>query len=325
MTVPRQLDVLTIGDFLVDMVAPGTGDLKSAEVFHRTAGGAPANVAVSAARLGARSGFMGAIGADAFGTFLRETLTSQGVDDRAVLSVPYPTTLALVARNTGGIPDFVFYRGADAQFRPEDVPEDLVAASRFISAGLTSMTAEPSRSAVLAAIEIASHRGVLVCIDPNLRPSSWPTLQDALRTAAPLLDAAHIVKINDEEARLFAGTDDLDEAVGMLDIPQRLLIVTLGARGCLWRWKGRGGMVAAPPVDSKDSTGAGDAFLGALLAELSRLDVDRASFSRLTTEDLDGALAFACAAGAISCTRVGAMASLPTRTEVEGLLAAQAG
>jgi sugar/nucleoside kinase (ribokinase family) len=321
MTHDHQLDVLTIGDFLIDMVAPDAVDLNTAQVFHRTAGGAPANVAVSTARLGARSGFMGAIGADAFGAFLRDTLAENGVNSDALLSVPLPTTLALVARNSGGIPDFVFYRGADAAFRPEDVPEALVARSRFLCAGLTAMTAQPARSAVLAAVELACRHDVLICIDPNLRPSSWPSLGEALQTAASLVEAAHILKINDEEARLFAGTDDLDEAMARLDMPHRLMVVTLGAEGCVWRWRGAAGYVSAPQVDVQDSTGAGDAFLGALLAELSRSGIERASFSHLTPADLQSALTFACTAAAISCTRVGAMASLPTRGEVESLLA----
>jgi fructokinase len=319
----HQLDVLTIGDFVIDMVAPDAADLETAEVFHRTAGGAPANVAVSAARLGARSGFMGAIGADAFGAFLRDTLKINGVHSEALLSVAVPTTLALVAKNTGGIPDFVFYRGADAAFRPEDVPEDLVARSRFLCAGLTAMTAQPARSAVLAAVDLARRHDVLICIDPNLRPSSWPSLNDALQTATPLLEAAHILKINDEEARLFAGTQDLDGAIARLDLPHRLLVVTLGADGCMWRWQSEGGHVSAPRVVVEDSTGAGDAFLGALMTELSRIGIERVSFPQLAVADLQSALTFACAAAALSCTRVGAMASLPRRGEVESLLAVE--
>ena len=321
MTGAPELDVLTIGDFLVDMVAPDASHLRSATVFHRTAGGAPANVAVAAARLGARSGFMGAIGADAFGEFLRDTLAEHGVNGEALLSVPQRTTLALVAKNSGGIPDFVFYRGADAAFRPEDVREDLIAQSRFLCAGLTSMTVEPERSAVYAAVEMAQRHNVLVCIDPNLRPSSWPSLGDALDTAAPLLAAADILKINDEEARLFTGVQDLEGAVEALDVSQRLLVITLGAEGCLWHRQGEGGRIYAPQIELQDSTGAGDAFLGALLSELSAAGIQRDNFSSLTVSDLEAALTFACAAGAISCTRVGAMASLPTRSEVEQLLA----
>jgi fructokinase len=321
MTELPELDVLTIGDFLVDMVAPDASHLRSAAVFHRTAGGAPANVAVSAARLGARSGFMGAIGADAFGEFLRDTLVEHGVNSEALLSVPQRTTLALVAKNTGGIPDFVFYRGADAAFRPEDVPEELVARSRFLCAGLTSMTVEPARSAVYAAVDMARRHGALICIDPNLRPSSWPSLRAALDTAAPLLAAADILKINDEEARLFTGLPDLDEAINVLDSPHRLLVITLGSEGCLWRWQGEGGRVPAPHIEVQDSTGAGDAFLGALLTQLSAGGLERVNFPSLAPSDLESVLIFACAAGAISCTRVGAMASLPTRAEVEELLA----
>ena len=140
------------------------------------------------------------------GRFCAPLWPEYGVNSDALLSVPLRTTLALVAKNSGGIPDFVFYRGADAAFRPEDVPEDLVAQSRFLCAGLTSMTVEPARSAVYAAVEMAQRHGVLICIDPNLRPSSWPSLGDALDTAAPHDGSGRHLKINDEEARLFAGS-----------------------------------------------------------------------------------------------------------------------
>src|SRR5947209_13205393 len=108
------LDVLSVGEVLVDLIAPEAETLEDAAHFLRAAGGAPGNVAVAVARLGGRSAFAGAVGNDPFGAFLRATLEENSVDVSALRVVPERTTVAFVARNRGGIPDFVFYRGADA-------------------------------------------------------------------------------------------------------------------------------------------------------------------------------------------------------------------
>src|SRR5437879_2745339 len=121
-----RFDVVSVGEALLDFVAPEADNLAGATTFIRAPGGAPASVAVAAARLGARSAFAGAVGADPFGESLRDTLQNHGVDASWVRLVPERTTLAFVAKNSGGIPDFLFYREADIQLRPEDVPDELI-------------------------------------------------------------------------------------------------------------------------------------------------------------------------------------------------------
>src|SRR3954449_8891833 len=128
----RDLDVLTAGGIPVDFAAPQAADLPVADEFLRTGGGAPAIVAAAVARLGGRSAFAGAVGADPFGEFLRRVLEAHGVLLHALRTVPERTSLAFVARNRGGIPDFVFYRDADFVIRPEDLPPDLVRQATFL-------------------------------------------------------------------------------------------------------------------------------------------------------------------------------------------------
>ncbi len=315
-----RLDIVTVGEALVDLVAPDAHHLADATTFHRTAGGAPANVAVAGARLGARTGLISAVGRDPFGAYLRRLLKQEGVDTSAVAVVEQRTTLAFVARNAGGIPDFVFYRGSDVMLRPDLVSEELIQRSTFLHASSMALMSEPSRAATLAAVEIAARRKVLVSIDPNLRPSSWPSLDEARRALAPLLRAADVLKVNDEEARLLANTHDLDEAMTMLAGKDRLLVVTLGSEGCSWRRGAESGHAPAPRVQAIETTGAGDAFVGALLAELSGPATVRGSIAALPAAALSAAVRFACAAGALACTRVGAMTALPKRHDVEQLL-----
>jgi fructokinase len=183
-----------------------------------------------------------------------------------------------------------------------------------------ALMSEPSRGATLGAVEEARARGALVSVDPNLRPSSWRSLEEARNAIRPLLDGADVVKVNDDEAHLLTGEDSLEEAGARVGREDSLRVVTLGGAGCRWWWRGESGAIPAPTVMVQDTTGAGDAFVGALLAELARLDVTSTSFRRLRHEDLEACLRFACAAASLSCSRAGAMASLPTRSDVQALL-----
>jgi len=315
-----RLDIVTVGETLVDLVAPDARHLADATIFQRTAGGAPANVAVAGARLGARTALISAVGRDPFGDYLCQLLQHEGVDISALTLVDQRTTLALVARNAGGIPDFVFYRGSDTALSPAMVPEELIQRSTFLHASSMALMSEPSRSATLAALEIAARNNVLVSVDPNLRPSSWPSFDEARRTVAPLLSSADVLKLNDEEARLLANTSDLDEAMTALAGKDRLLVVTLGSDGCTWRRGAESGQLPAPRVQAVETTGAGDAFVGALLAELTGPATEFGTITAIPATNLSAAMRFACVAGALACTKVGAMTALPARHDVEQFL-----
>jgi sugar/nucleoside kinase (ribokinase family) len=134
------------------------------------------------------------------------------------------------------------------------------------------------------------------------------------------MEAADVVKVNDEEARLLTGQAELEEAIGALGRPESLALITLGKEGCMWRWHGEIGTVAAPDVDVVDTTGVGDAFVGGILAELAARGHGGTGLAGLTPEKVVDVVRFAAAAGSLACTRTGAMSALPTRPEVEALL-----
>lgn len=314
------LDVVAFGEVLIDMMAPDAVDLQSATEFLPAPGGAPANVAVAAARLGARTGFVGAVGDDPFGRLLGSVLQAEGIDLSGLRTVQQRTTLAFVAKNMGGIPDFVFYRGADAELQPSDIPAPLLARTGIVYASSMALMSERSSSATFYAIEAAHEAGSLVAIDPNLRPTSWPSLETARDAIAPLLRDADIIKVNDEEAKLLTGRPILQEAMAGLAGDETLLVVTLGARGCMWQWGGERGTVSTPQVTVRDTTGAGDAFVGAMLAEITARGLAPSRFAAMDRPALEEIVRFACAAGALACAKPGAMSSLPARNDVEQFL-----
>jgi fructokinase len=312
-----RFDLVSIGEILYDFVAPNAADLGTAVDFVRAAGGAPANVAVAAARLGSRVAFVGAIGDDLFGRSLATLLGSEGIDTSGLRIASSPTTVAFVAQNSGGIPHFVFYRGADVELRPDDIPAGIVLRSRFVCVGSMALISEPSRAAALYAVEMAREARVLVAFDPNVRPESWPSLSAARNTILPLARSADVLKLNDEEARLLTEMTDVHDAIKELARPDSLIVVTLGAGGAFWQQGKTGGSVPSPQVEVADTTGAGDAFMGALLHELAARHYSPGASTELDLANLEAALRVASSAAAYSCTRLGAMASLPTEEQMQ--------
>ncbi len=166
------IDVIACGELLIDFVSTETGvTLAEAPAFKKAAGGAPANVAVGVARLGYRAGFLGQVGDDDFGHFLADTLSPRAWTPQGCASRRRRTALAFVSLRADGEQGFMFYRhpSADMLWRPEDVDAAYAASARIFHYGSISLIGEPSRSATLAALNLAREAGALISYDPNLR------------------------------------------------------------------------------------------------------------------------------------------------------------
>ena len=164
-------DVTTLGEVLIDFTEAGTSD-GGMSLFERNAGGAPANVLVALQRLGHPTAFIGKVGADMHGEFLRRTLEGEGVDCSGLVSDPaFFTTLAFVALAPSGERTFSFARkpGADTRIAPDELPRDVIASSRVFHVGSLSLTDEPARSATRSAISLAREAGCTLSYDPNYR------------------------------------------------------------------------------------------------------------------------------------------------------------
>lgn len=283
-------------------------------------GGAPANVAVAASRLGAGAAFVGSVGEDLFGDFILRALESEGVETGGVgrQSPPTRTSLAFVEIGPDGDREFTFYRSspaADELLSAEDVTEDLVAGASFVNFGSIPLIREPSRSATHRIAQLAREHGVPVAFDVNFREHLWEGREAAREAVDPLLDLSTIVKLGDDELEPLLGTDDADEAARMLlDRGVLLVLVSKGPEGAFYATRGFRGEVPTFDIgEVVDATGAGDAFLAATLVHLSDGPLD--DEERVREATLRG-----CAAGALACTGFGAMSALPTRDELEALV-----
>ena len=301
-------DITTIGEVLIDLTQTGVTP-QNVPLFAANPGGAPANVAVAAARLGASTAFIGKVGRDGFGGYLTGVLTENGVDASA-------TTMAVVTVAASGERSFRFVRGADSALTPEEVDTRLVEGTKVLHFGSVSLTAAPARSATLFAARHAREHGVLVSYDPNYREALWGSQEEAvewMRTPLPLVD---VLKLSDEELPLLTGTDDPAEGSRRLaDQGVSLVLLTLGAGGAFYRWQGRSGQVPGVATTVADTNGAGDTFLGAVLSRLVRRG--EKPLEGLTAPELEEILAFANRAASKTCSRSGAIPAMPTLAELE--------
>ncbi len=313
-------DIVAIGECLFDLVET-EGEGTDAPVFCAKAGGAPANVLAMAVKLGGRCAFIGKAGYDSFGMRLREAYDRAGIDTRGMLlDARYPTTLAFVQLDKRGERAFSFYRdhGADTMLCVEEVPENMVENTRIMHFGSVSLTREPCRAATVSAVRRAKASGALISYDPNYRPLLWEdegTAVHEMRSRLPLTD---IVKVSEEEMVLLTGTEDV--SLGSLRLAEQgpvLVFVTLGETGAVYRRGDLCGYIPAYTVNTVDTTGAGDAFMGAVLRQLSGMG--REDLTRLSEEELAAMTRFACAAGALVTTAHGAIPAMPSREEIRHL------
>ena len=315
-------DVIACGELLIDFVPTESGvTLVEAPAFKKAAGGAPANVAVGAARLGYRAGFLGQVGEDVFGHFLADTLAQSGVDVAGLRFTPEArTALAFVSLRADGERSFMFYRhpSADMLWRPENVDAAYAASARIFHYGSISLIGEPSRSATFAALDHARRAGALISYDPNLRLALWPSADAARAGMLAGWQHADLAKVSEEELEFLTGESDEIRAVRKLWHDRlKLLTVTRGAAGSAYFTADASGEVPGFQVSAVDTTGAGDGFLAGLLAGL--LD----GGLQFEQERIEAALRLGNAVGALTTTQRGAIPALPTREKVEAFLASQ--
>ena len=312
---------LCIGELLIDFVST-TPDVTLAEApgFVKAPGGAPANVAVGLAKLGVDTGFIGKVGADAFGDFLREVLQQNGVDTAYLIAGETSrTTLAFVATRSDGMKDITFYRhpGADIQLTPDEIDIGYIQSAELFHYGSVSLSHSPSREATLHAIRSAKASGARLSYDPNLRLMLWDDAANAKRWIWEVMPYADVVKISDEEWEFVTGDADFEQGIQrILGLGVKLLVVTLGERGCYYTNGFANGFVDGFTVDVVDTLGAGDAFVAAMLAQLRQY----MDLTALEQKQLDPIMRYANAAGALATQKVGVIPSLPTPSEIENFL-----
>ena len=311
-------DITAVGELLIDFTPSGTNEYGNL-LFARNPGGAPANVLAAASKIGAKTAFIGKVGKDGFGTFLKDTLHSIGISTESLLiSETVNTTLAFVQLDEKGDRSFSFYRhpGADLMLEPADIKESLIAESHILHFGSVSLTDDPSRSATFHAVQLAKQNRCIISYDPNYRPMIWDSVENAKVQMQKGLAYADIIKVSEEEMTLLTGEQDLIK--GSLLLAKEgaaLVLVSMGEKGAFYRRGDICGMRPAFNVHTIDTNGAGDAFLGAVLFKMCKRQLS--DIRNMQKERLDEIVAFANAAGALTTTKHGAIPALPDLEEIE--------
>jgi ribokinase len=301
-------EVVVVGSINADLVVrvhrrPAPGETVLGSDLETYPGGKGANQAVAAARLGAGVAILGRVGADKHGEFLTETLRREGVGLGHVFITPGPSGVALITVGPGGDNSIIVSPGANRHLSPADVAQarDLLAAARVVSLQL-----EIPMSAVLAAVRAATDTGTRVVL--NLSPPR-PVAGELLRACDPLV-------VNEHEAAFLLGTAEAgggpgpdadtaaEQARALLALGPRSVVITLGPEGAIVAQGTELATVPSPRVEVVDTTGAGDAFTGALCLRLAAGD------------DLVSAARFAARVGAAAVRTAGAQSSYPTPADV---------
>ena len=311
------MKITTIGEILVDMTQ--THVENGIPHFAANPGGAPANVAVAASKLGIEAAFIGCVGDDLYGELLRKTLERYGVStDGLQVTRKANTTLAIVMVDAKGERSFFFYRkpGADTMIDAELAVKSIGDAG-ILHFGSVSLTDPACRKAVTTVIRAAKEAGALITYDPNYRAALWDSEEEAVAQMRSVLPLCDIVKISDEETTLLCGVQAPEAAlVKLMETGVKLAVVTLGAHGAMWRCGEKQGTVPGFAVKVADTNGAGDTFFGSFLSRIAA----RGGLEGLTGEEISGFVRFANRAASITTSRPGAIPAMPTMREVEEAL-----
>lgn len=312
--------ILCIGELLIDFFGNDrNANLADSETFTKRAGGAPANVCAAIAKLGGEAHFCGKIGNDAFGNYLQSSLEQANVNTTLLVKDhTLPTTLAFVSLQEDGQRDFIFNRGADANLSMEDVPLHTLNSMKFVHFGsATALLPGRLRNTYKSCIETAKVNQSYISFDPNFRSDLWKGEEaEFIRLARDLIAKCDFLKVSDEELLLLTDEPDMTKAVTELHaLGVGCITVTLGKEGTLLSFKGETAIIPSIPIHAVDTTGAGDAFVGATLYQLGK----KAAPHSLSFMDWRNIIHFSNKVAAKVCEKIGAIEALPALEEVQNI------
>jgi len=306
---PREfLDIVAIGEPLIEF------NQTQATVPHAYVqgfGGDTSNMAIAAARLGARVGYVTRLGGDAFGRLFRDLWAAEGVDMSGVATdADAATGVYFVTHGEHGH-EFAYLRAGSAasRMRPETLPLEVIRSARLLHvSGISQAISASACDTVFAAIDEANAAGALVTYDPNLRLKLWPLARARATILATMGRCNWCVPSLDDAMVLFGGGDAASAIAACHRAGAPGVVMKLGAEGCIVSDGARTQHVPAHRVTPVDATGAGDCFDGAFAVRL------------LAGDDPFTAAAYANVAAALATTGFGAVAPLPRDGDVRAVL-----
>ena len=309
-------DITSLGELLIDFTSLGQSESKMS-LFEQNPGGAPANVAAAMSKFGAKAAFIGKVGNDMHGIFLKGILEKEGINTEGlIIDNQVFTTLAFVSLDEKGERKFSFARkpGADTMLTKEEVNVKLIKESKIFHIGSLSLTDEPAKSATLYALINAKKAGCTISYDPNYREPLWNSKAEAVAAMQMVIPYVDVMKISDEETELLTSHKEPAKAAKeLVEQGTSIVVVTLGAKGAYVCTK-EGGIIV-PGFKSRviDTTGAGDSFWGGFLFKLIQ---GGKKPSELSLDEAATYAYFANAVASLCIEKRGGIMSMPNIAEV---------
>ena len=313
-------DVTALGELLIDFTNNGLSENNNI-LFEANPGGAPCNVLAMLCKLGRKTAFIGKVGDDILGNILKKSIEECGIDSsHLLLDKNSSTTQAFILTSETGERSFSFMRNdsADTQLNKNEVKPEVIKNSKIFHFGTLSLTHKCAREATEEAIAVAEKEGCVISFDPNLRKNLWSDLDDAKRAIEWGLSHANVVKIADDELEFVFGTSDAHKGYEIIREKYpcvRMLFVTCGKNGSYGFCEGVSAFEKAfTSLDTIDTTGAGDTFMGCVL--------DYVVSNGMTADEdrMKSLLTFANAAAGLVTTKKGALRSMPEKCAVIELI-----
>lgn len=307
--------VICPGELLIDFVCTDKDrTIKSGESFVKKAGGAPANVAVAIKKMGTEACILGAIGNDQFGSFLEDTLSKYNVNtDNLVKLSNYNTTMAFVSLTSSGERDFIFNRGADAKYKFDMINKELLKeANVFHFGSATAFLGDELEKTYYNILNYGVKNNKIIIFDPNYRESLFGDRKiQFIKHCKLFISYTDVLKVSDEEAKIITRNNNIELADNeLINMGAKNVLITLGSKGTLFATKEKMEYVAVNPVKMKDATGAGDAFIGAVISKIAQTE-------DLSYESIKSYIELGNKVGSITVQKYGALDSIPYLDEIE--------
>ncbi len=324
-------DITAIGELLIDFTPVYKDDIGYPK-FEQNPGGAPANMLVCASKLGLKTCFIGKVGLDNFGNFLKNVLDDADVDTKGlVLDKKYETTLAFVHLDKNNNRSFSFYRlsGADKFLNKEEIDFHLIENTKILHFGTVSLSYDPCRSATIEAVNYAIKKKKIISLDVNFRKPLWNDTDKAIEYIKKSLFLSHIVKLSEEELELVTCMKDIEKSIEKVicEYPNIcILAITLGEKGCYvsnrneYKYMPANTKINKNPINVVDTTGAGDCFTGAFIYHImNEFKALNEHIEEIDIDVLEKAAIFANKAASICITKKGGIPSMPSMKEIEDI------
>lgn len=304
-------NVLCIGEALIDFLSIDKGkNLCETSGFIKKAGGAPANVAAAISKLGAKAHFCGTVGDDAFGKFLENTFNQNNINTDLMYKLKdRNTTFAFVSLMEDGERDFEFVRDADRYLSFDMIEKDIDKFDLYHFGSATAFLDGELKNTYYKLKEYALKNNKLISFDANYRDSLFSNNKDVfINCCKDYIKDSDIVKLSEEEAYLISGRESVKEAADyLISLGCKYLIITLGKLGAMLVTKDKQVLIPTKEIEMKDATGAGDAFMGAVIVQILNEE----------NKNIEDIVKLANLVGGITTTKIGALESIPTWDEVK--------